>query len=114
MELSQFPQAIADAERLLLKTIQGVNSLKEVIEFFDREISYAIAFDPDLKNDTQRKVRRGEMQADQQYQDKLNALKRAEDMRAAQQIEADYLKNSFSVAKIEARERIAKLENLVA
>jgi hypothetical protein len=67
------------------------------------------AFDLDLKNDTQRKSRRFEvLLINQEYQTAVNTLMQlaAEKVNALAHLE--YLRNQFSVAKLEARKVIAQ------
>jgi hypothetical protein len=110
MNLSDFPKAIADGERALLSQTQIVRSLKDTLELLDRRIDGIVATDPALTNEQLRRARKGELKNEKQYQVATLELRRAEEMQAALQIEVDYLKNQFSVAKLELRLRITELE----
>jgi hypothetical protein len=67
------------------------------------------AFDLDLKNDTQRKARRFEvLLTNHEYQTALNTLIRLNAEKANALAHLEYLRNQFSVAKLEARRAIAQ------
>lgn len=67
------------------------------------------AFEPDLKNDSQRRARRFEvLLIDQEYQTALNTLIRLTAEKANALAHLEYLRNQFSVAKLEARSAIAQ------
>lgn len=110
MNLSDYPKAIADSERAVLSQSQVVRSLRDTLETFDRQIDAQIATDPTLTNDQLRRAAKGKLKNAEHYQVATLELRRAEEVHAALQIELDYLKNKFSVAKLELRLRIVELE----
>ncbi len=115
MNLQIFPVTIADLERRLLKQNQAIRELKEEIEGCDFGFDAEIAFDETLKNDLQRKVRRRELAAsNQDYQTLLLKFQKATAVARLIEIDLDLTKNQFAVAKLEARERIASVEEAVA
>lgn len=114
MNLNLFPLTIADLERALLKQNQTVRELKARLEACDRALDRAIAFDSELKNDLQRKVKRSELAADPDYQWLVNEVSKAVEIARLIEIDLDLTKNEFAVAKLEVRERIARLEGAAA
>lgn len=110
MNITLYPQFIADLQRKLLNQQQAARRIKDALIAFDREIDHLIAFDTDLKNDSQRKVKKAEMQAGEDYQALLIDLRRMEDSQTETEIELQLMQNQFSILKLELRERIAKLE----
>lgn len=110
MKLNEFPKAIANLERHVLKITQTVRNAQAELDQLTAQIDSTIAHDADLRNDAQRKVKRTELMADELYQECLKELHHQQDNRTACQIELDLLRNQFTVSKLEVRERIAALE----
>jgi hypothetical protein len=110
-KLQQFPEAIADLQRRILRADQQIRQLSESVAIFSAAIDREIAFDPDLKNDAQRRARRSElMESDGDYIEAANALKSAQDQREMLLIELQLLHNQFAVLKLGMREAIALKE----
>jgi chromosome segregation ATPase len=111
IKLNQYPEAIADLQRKLLKTDQRIRQLAESVAILTAAIERQIAFDVSLKNDSQRKARRVElMESDGDYISASIALKAAQDRRESLLIELQLLRNQFSVLKLDMREAIAVKE----
>lgn len=110
MQLNQFPKAIAEVQVSLVPKQQNVRRLKAAIAAYDREIEGAVAFDSELKNETQRKFKKAELQTDEGYQSLLLELMEAEFTQTEAEIELELLRNSFSVAKLDRRWAIAQME----
>lgn len=110
MNITLYPQSIASLQRRLLSQQQAARRIKDALIAFDLEIEHSIAFDADLKNDSQRKAKKAELQASEDYQALLIDLRRVEDLQTETEIELQLMQNQFSVLKLEVRERIAKLE----
>lgn len=110
MKLNEYPIQIANLQRQLLAQEQQVRRLKDTLATFDREIEGTIAFDPDLKNDAQRKAKRAELMATEDYQGLLLDLRSAQDTQAELEIDLEFLRSQFSVAKLEQREAIVSME----
>lgn len=110
MKLSQYPQAIAQAEEALLTAIIDVEVQTELLGFMNREIELLIASDEGLKNEQQRKAKRLELQQQPDYLQFLASLKEAKEDRERLQIKLNLLRNEFSVTKLEARLQAAQLE----
>lgn len=110
MQLDDFPQAIAEQEQRLLEQKQLILSLKDQVDYYDYQFDYAIAFDTDLKNDLQRRAKRAELLQEDTYRDLLLKLRAATEAAAAIEIRLQLTQNQFTVAKLAARERIARIE----
>jgi hypothetical protein len=110
VQLNQFPKAIAEAQTALLMQQQEVRRLKDALVTYDREIEGVVAFDNDLKNETQRKFKKAELQADESYQGLLLQVRQAEFLQTKFEIDLERLRSQFSVAKLEKREAIARME----
>lgn len=114
MNLNLFPPTIADLERALLRQNQTVRELKARLEACDRALDRAIAFDPELRNDAMRKAKRAEVADDPDYQRLVIEVQKAAEITRLIEIDLDLTKNQFAVAKLETRERIARLEAVAA
>lgn len=114
MKLSQFPQAIANLEKHLLKTAQNVRAAQAELDQLTAQIDSTIAHDADLKNEAQRKAKRAELMQQDLYQECLKEHLYWFDNHKVVEIELSLLRNQFTVAKLEARERIAQMENAAA
>lgn len=110
MDLHQLPQTIADIQRSMLAQEGEIRYIKATLTTFDREIEGAIAFDSELKNESQRKAKKAELQAEEDYQRLCYRLQRAQDALAVSQIDLELLRSRFSVLKLESRWAIAQLE----
>jgi hypothetical protein len=111
MNLNDYPTAIAQVQRQLLKLTQQLRAVQESVGFCLSAIDRQIAFDQSLKNDNQRKARRAElMETDPDYIQALLELRRVEDDRVDLEIDLQLLQSQFSVLKLERREAIARLE----
>lgn len=111
MELKEYPSAIAklaqEIHRLDLEISISQNSLRLVEYDIDQEV----AFDTTLTNDAKRKARRAALlEMNVEYPRHEVRLEGSKNQRQFALIELDKLRGEFSVAKIEARERIARLE----
>jgi hypothetical protein len=114
MKLHRYPQAIADAERQLLKANQALRASQAELDQLTAALESQIAHDETLKNDAQRKAKRAELMADGLYQECLKELHYTQDNRTACEIELSLLRNQWAVAKLETRERIAQMERATA
>jgi hypothetical protein len=112
MNLSTFPHAIATASYKLLELGTKQRNLKSAILDIESTIDSAIAFG-DCKNDTQRKAAKAQMLKEHEYYGEFTArLQELSDDSTRAEIKLNLIKNNFTIAKLEARERIAKLETL--
>lgn len=110
MKLNQYPIEIAIAEKAVLNANIVLDNLVEQISKLEMEIEAIVASDPELKNDTQRKATRMELQQDKTYQIAKTAVYKQRLAKEELQIELNQLRNEFSVAKLEARLQIVSLE----
>jgi hypothetical protein len=108
--LSALVDRIYTAEQELLKSQDGVAVVVDQLAFLDAEIEAAIASNPELKNDQQRKAAKLEAQRDNYYVEFKNSLISAKKNVAKAEIELNYWRNLFSAKKLEARLEIYRLE----
>ena len=119
MKLNEYPNALSEAapsatantELKILGLSKEIEIQTERLGFMDAEIEKVIAQDKDLKNEQQRKTRRLELQQQPDYLQTKSALKEAKQTRDSWNISLNLLRNQFSVAKLEMRMAIAKLES---
>jgi hypothetical protein len=115
MKLSNFPHAIATAQQKLLNLGKDIASARNALLLEENSIDQAIAFSSDFKNDSQRKTAKAQMlQESALYQSLTQNLADITDKYNRVDINLQLVKNNFTVAKLEMRERIAKMETLVA
>jgi hypothetical protein len=107
-ELKQFPQAIANLSLQILEMNNAIAKLDSQIAENEAAADAEIVFDPELKNELQRKVRRNELlMLNASHRELLNkADDRKYDVKQAV-VQLELLKNQFEVAKLEARREIA-------
>lgn len=110
MQLHDYPEAIAALQKKLLLQAQQVRELKTALVEMDAGIKYSVAFDTDLKNDRQRDACITELKSAAGYQALMGELQEAQDQQTELEIELEFLHGQFTVAKLEARERIAQIE----
>lgn len=114
MNLSTFPHAIATASYELLALGTKIRNVRSTILDIESEVDSAIAFG-DYKNDSQRKVAKTQMlKENEDYAAFTEELQTLTDGYAKAEINLNLIKNNFSIRKLEARERIAKMESLAA
>jgi hypothetical protein len=115
LELNEYPRAIAALQQDLHHSSQQIRRERENLAFCNNAIDRAIAFNSDLKNDTQRKAKRAELcEKDGDYIKASNELKRLEDLRGELEIDLQLLQATFSLLKLERRESIAQMEREAA
>jgi hypothetical protein len=108
--LNEYPKAIADKERLLLEAIEKGKDEKRKLEKLLLEIEGLIAYDSELKNEQQRKVRKSELlKENYQHEEITRTLEKLEKRKREIEIQLDLLKNEFSVAKLEVRMKYAEM-----
>lgn len=111
MYLKQYPNAIANQQTQLLELRQIISQVNEAIASREVEIDQAIAFNPELKNEGQRKVKRVELvKADSALLPLQNRLAELEYEQAKAEINLTLLLNQFAIAKLERRRTIALME----
>ncbi|MBD6616581.1 hypothetical protein GS682_21090 [Nostoc sp. B(2019)] len=109
MQLSHYPAAIAQAAQRANEIDSQLMAVQHQINRFEGNADRAAAFDIDMKNDAQRKARRFEvLLVNQEYQKAMDTLIRLSAEKANAIAHLEYLRNQFSVAKLEARLAIAQ------
>ncbi|EDX75134.1 hypothetical protein [Coleofasciculus chthonoplastes] len=112
MNMSQYPAAIAQAAQTVNDLDSQIQAVQLNIHRLEASIDKQIAFDSELKNDSQRKARRFELlEVNLEYQHALNTVMRLTNQKANAVANLEYLRNQFSVAKLEARLAIARQLN---
>ncbi|MFN6565836.1 hypothetical protein [Dendronalium sp. ChiSLP03b] len=109
MQLSHYPTAIAQAAQRMNEVDSQLMAIQLQINRFEGNADRASAFDMDLKNDAQRKARRFEvLVVNQEYQKAMDMQIQLTVERSNAFAHLEYLRNQFSVAKLEARLAIAQ------
>ncbi len=109
MQLSHYPCAIAQAAQRVNEIDSQIMAVQQLINREEGNADTRSAFDSDLKNDAQRKARRFEvLLTNHEYQTAVNTLLRLNAEKANAIAHLEYLRNQFSVAKLEARLAIAQ------
>jgi hypothetical protein len=108
-QLSHYPIAIAEAAQRVNEIDSQLMAVQQQISRFEGNADNIAAFDMDLKNDAQRKARRFEvLLVNQEYQKAMDTQMRLIGEKANAIAHLEYLRNQFSVAKLEARLAIAQ------
>ncbi len=109
MQLNHYPAAIAQAVQRVNEIDSQLMAVQHQINRFEGNADRNAAFDMDLKNDTQRKARRFELLlVNQEYQKAVDTLIHLTSDKANAVAHVEYLRNQFSVAKLETRLAIAQ------
>ncbi|MBW4665040.1 MAG: hypothetical protein KME01_12705 [Chroococcus sp. CMT-3BRIN-NPC107] len=109
MELNHYPGAIAQAAQRVNELDSEIMAVQQLLYRVEGYADTRSAFDTDLKNDLQRKARRFEvLLVDKEYQTATNTLMRLSAEKANALAHLEYLRNQFSVAKLETRRVIAQ------
>jgi DNA repair ATPase RecN len=109
MQLSHYPSAIAQAAQRVNEVDSQLMAVQQQINRFEGNADHVAAFEIDLKNDAQRKSRRFEvLLVNQEYQKSIDMLIQLTAEKANALAHLEYLRNQFSVAKLEARLAIAQ------
>lgn len=115
MNLSTFPHAIATAQQKLLNLGKNLTIIRNALLLEENSIDQTIAFSSDFKNDSQRKTAKAQMLNESNlYQSMSKQLADLTEQYSRADINLQLVKNNFTVAKLETRERIVKMETLVA
>jgi hypothetical protein len=109
IQLSHYPSAIATAAQRVNEIDSQLMAVHQQINRFEGNADRIAAFEADLKNDSQRKSRRFEvLLTNQEYQKAMDMQMRLTSDKANALAHLEYLRNQFSVAKLEARLAIAQ------
>jgi hypothetical protein len=109
MQLNHYPAAIAQAAQRVNEIDSQLMAVQHQINRFEGQADRTASFDIDLKNDAQRKARRFEvLLVNQEYQKAMDTLIQLTTEKANAVTHLEYLRNQFSVAKLQARLTIAQ------
>ena len=111
MQLKEYPKAIARLQNQTFNFDQAIERIQKTIKDIELEIDSHGAFNPELRNDTQRKAKRKSMlDFHPNYWEQQEILNQTKAKREQVYIELCLRRNEFSLLKLERREAIAKLE----
>ena len=111
MQLKEYPKAIARLQNQTFNFDQAIERIQKTIKDIELEIDSHVAFNPELRNDTQRKAKRKSMlDFHPNYWEQQEILSQTKAKREQVYIELCLRRNEFSLLKLERREAIAKLE----
>ncbi|MBD2502021.1 hypothetical protein [Anabaena azotica] len=108
-QLNHYPSAIAQAAQRVNEIDSQLMAVQQQINRFEGNADRVAAFENHLKNDAQRRARRFEvLLVNQEYQKAMDTLIQLTAEKANAIAHLEYLRNQFSVAKLEARLKIAQ------
>lgn len=114
-QIYDYPELIAQLEREYYQDFKIKRKIEEKINLFNAELELEIANDSSLRNEGMRKAQKTiSQQTNKQYQDLLAQLEKAEHREKVSLITLERYKREFSVLKLEAKNAIAKLEEVAA
>ena len=109
MKLSQYPAAIAQAAQVVNELDTQIAAVSQHIARLEGKADRTAAFEHGLKNEDQLRGRRFELLCvDPEYQTAQNTMMRLMSEKAGSIAHLEYLRNQFSVAKLEVRMAIAQ------
>jgi hypothetical protein len=111
--LNKYPKLIANLAEDIATIDHKLTQERAQLANAMNQIQAAIAFDPELKNDAQRKARQNELTdptADSGYARQLCQVQELENDRDFKTIRLQLHRDTFRLHCLEARERIARLE----
>jgi hypothetical protein len=109
LKLSDYPVAIARTSQAIAELDYELSALRQVISAFEGRAEIIVFSESNFKNDPQRKARRFELlQANQEYQKAQELSAKLTTEKKSTLAHLEYLRNQFSVAKLEAKLTIAQ------
>ena len=113
MEIKEYPEAIASQKFLIMAIDKQIRGAKEEVLLQKLKIREAVTMYPELKNEIQRGIKLDILLLEDQDFVEINGiLNGLLDSKAQLEIQAEFLVNKFTIAKLELRERIAHIESL--
>lgn len=110
LNLKDYPAAIANQQNQILNMRRDLRMAEDSHKTMLTEVKAAIASNPGLKNETQRKAAElGLLQSDADFQQNQRILLELKDAIDREAIVLELLLNEFSVLKLERREQVAVL-----
>lgn len=114
MEIHEYPEAIATQRSLILAIDKQIRNAKESMLLQKLKIREAVTLYPELKNEIQRGIKLDLMLLeDKDFVEISGILNSLLDHKSQLEIQAEFLVNKFTIAKLELRNRIARTESLV-
>ncbi|MFN6460808.1 MAG: hypothetical protein RMZ41_003045 [Nostoc sp. DedVER02] len=111
MQLHDYPGAIAQLQYQLLNLNQQIEKISQSINRICNQFEAQVAFDPELKNDQQRKAKKTELiRQSGDYESLSSAIAKETFKRSQVEIQLEQLKSEFSVLRLLKREAIARME----
>lgn len=108
--IDQYP-ALIETTAKVIASIQHQIALKQLkLSRLAASIEQRVAFDAELKNEAQRKVRRAEILSQTDHDAMQEELIELDLQRHQQAAELERYRNEFAVLKLEARKSIADVE----
>ena len=115
MQLTQYPDAIAQSERAHLASQQQVRDLSAQLEARKAQFSEIVANDAALTNEAKRKAARAELElTDTDYLNLQQRLLMAKDGATEAVIEVGRLSNLFRVERLLMEEKIAGMRGAIS
>jgi hypothetical protein len=109
MQLSEYPNVIANAAKSVVTLDQTIGEYRDALNAIELEIELVVQFDADLKNAEQRKARKAEiLGAHDEHPIKVRLIAKAQHDRAIAAIVLEQRRNEWSATKLEVRLKIAE------
>jgi hypothetical protein len=109
MNLDQYPGAIGATAQSLNELEAKLAPFRKQQSEWDNQADLQIAFDAELKNELQRKARRFELLDHEEYGSVTAQVALLAQEKATALTTLEQLRNEFSVAKLQARQKIAEM-----
>lgn len=106
--LSEYPAAIMTVDKRLLELQQKLRVVEAALQEQDFAVETAIAFNPELKNEAQRKAAKMDLQQTAEYKTAVKQCREVQDQITEAEIELRFLRNCFTVAKLEAEQAMSR------
>lgn len=113
-DLRDYPHEIHKVQLQILRLDRKIRKAQQELDRLTAAIEQAIASDPELKNDQQRKAKRLELMQAPDYTVLTEALTEASERKTRLEIDLQLKRNEFAVRKLEFRDYIASKEAAIA
>ena len=105
--IEEYPALIAQAARTLNQVEAFLSQHRAEIAQVEAMADCKVAFDPDLKNEQQRKARRAEILGSSVYSKLCDLAEATQQQRAEILVTLEQLRGEFSVARLQAKADLA-------
>lgn len=113
IKLEKYPIQIAELSKELVRVQNQQRRLSETLALIDNQIDRAIAFDTDLRNDSQRKAKSKELREESSQRAELSAqLQELGDRIRLLEIDIEYYRNEYRLRVLLLRQEVARLESV--